>query len=600
MIKTIEIENVKGIGSGQHKKLFELDIIPNKPTLLIAPNGFGKSSFCCAFRCMNKERIKLDKNSCHKENADLKPVLKLKFRRPDHSEIDLKADENSNTISDYFDCFVISNQVKAKGVGQTFGGRTNISASLNIDPIVLIEKIPEKVDLGYSFTATKTNFGLAGKALPNLDAVFKLASLFNELCTEANITILERTNNQGVKARIDLFKERINNLPDTTTKTGFINHINQNELQFLRDTAYLSGIANILFGYDLNFQTDKEVESYLAALQLIDIYNVNKQAFKNFCKRVDYEAEKATYRRIFEDFNTTWIDFKPKEKSNSLVLEFPKAHLISNGQRDVLSFVAMLEKARKKLKKENCILIIDEVFDYLDDGNLVAVQYYVSEFIEEFKSAGKNLYPLILSHLDPLYFKGYVFGKKQKIRTHYLSKSDAAVSQHLIKVLKERNKSASIVKDDIEKYLLHFHTTRINRRQDFRNLSLRETWGELDHFDTYVFGEAQKYCADQAQFDPLAVCCAVRKRVEKLVFDGIADPGHKNTFINGITNGTKYKLEFAEQIGIEVNETFSFLGLIYNEALHWKDDRDDNANISPAMGKLQNLTIKKLIKSIFA
>lgn len=41
MLKIIEIENIKGIG---HKR-FALDIWPNKPSLLVAPNGFGKSSF---------------------------------------------------------------------------------------------------------------------------------------------------------------------------------------------------------------------------------------------------------------------------------------------------------------------------------------------------------------------------------------------------------------------------------------------------------------------------------------------------------------------------------------------------------------------------
>jgi hypothetical protein len=36
MLKVIEIENIKGIS---HKR-FELDILPNKPSLLVAPNGY--------------------------------------------------------------------------------------------------------------------------------------------------------------------------------------------------------------------------------------------------------------------------------------------------------------------------------------------------------------------------------------------------------------------------------------------------------------------------------------------------------------------------------------------------------------------------------
>ena len=55
MIKSIHIKNVKGI---QDKK-FELNIYPNKPSILVAPNGFGKSSFAIAFEAITKNRNKM-------------------------------------------------------------------------------------------------------------------------------------------------------------------------------------------------------------------------------------------------------------------------------------------------------------------------------------------------------------------------------------------------------------------------------------------------------------------------------------------------------------------------------------------------------------
>ena len=45
MIKSIEINKVKGI---DNLKL-ELNLIPNKPSIFVAPNGFGKSSITIAF-----------------------------------------------------------------------------------------------------------------------------------------------------------------------------------------------------------------------------------------------------------------------------------------------------------------------------------------------------------------------------------------------------------------------------------------------------------------------------------------------------------------------------------------------------------------------
>ena len=70
-LKVIEIENIKGIS----QRKFELNIIPNKPSILVAPNGFGKSLFATAFNSMNNSRIKLHDDDLHSEIAD--KVLRL-------------------------------------------------------------------------------------------------------------------------------------------------------------------------------------------------------------------------------------------------------------------------------------------------------------------------------------------------------------------------------------------------------------------------------------------------------------------------------------------------------------------------------------------
>jgi hypothetical protein len=599
MIRRIEIENIKGIGSGQYRKQFDLDIVPNKPSLLVAPNGFGKSSIAVAFKSMNRDRIKLSRENCHKEDETKNPLLKLRFKQPDNIEIEIYADNNSNTISNHFDFFVINSPLKAKGVGQSFGGRTNVSAYINVEPIVLIDSIPEKINLGYSFSNSKTTFGNGRIALLNLNNLLDKHLFICELNCDENFTMLDRTNNQRVRNRILAFKGRLNQNPNTLSRQRIIEWIREYEMDFLKETQYLNTLSKIIQKYDFPFPNDKVIDSFIYAISLIELYHTNRQNFKNYCKRKDYELMKTAYIELFRDLNSSWTSFRPKESQNSLIMDFPKPHLISNGQRDVLSFMANLEKARYKLRKHNCILVIDEMFDYLDDANLVAVQYYTTQLIEEFKKQNRKLYPLILTHLDPYYFKGYVFGRKHKLKTYYLLKSEASVNQHLIKILKERNIQTSIVKADIEKYLLHYHTARINRREDFRDLNLKETWGESDNFDNYITEEVTKYISDEEEFDPFAVCCGVRKRIEKTVYDKIDNPENMLVFLEEKSCGTNDKLEYAESIGIPVNESYYFLGIIYNEALHWKDDRDNNSNISPAMGKLKNMTIRKLIKSVF-
>jgi len=60
-IKSIEITNVKGISNSK----FTFDLIPNKPNLLVAPNGFGKSSFSIAFDSLKSNKLELNEKNYH-------------------------------------------------------------------------------------------------------------------------------------------------------------------------------------------------------------------------------------------------------------------------------------------------------------------------------------------------------------------------------------------------------------------------------------------------------------------------------------------------------------------------------------------------------
>ncbi len=71
MLKTITIEHIKGI----QRKVFDLDVLPNKSSLLVAPNGYGKSSLATAFNSMNRNRIVLDEDDYYMESAVNAPTI---------------------------------------------------------------------------------------------------------------------------------------------------------------------------------------------------------------------------------------------------------------------------------------------------------------------------------------------------------------------------------------------------------------------------------------------------------------------------------------------------------------------------------------------
>ena len=156
--------------------------------------------------------------------------------------------------------------------------------------------------------------------------------------------------------------------------------------------------------------------SLLAAIQVCDLHREKKAEFKACIKYFHYLVEKGYFVEKFKPFKATWKNIAPMETSNGLVLSFPKANQISNGERDTLCLVAALLKARRKLQKGSSILIIDEVFDYLDDAKKYfgKAQYHLTQMIAQWKAEGRQLFPLILTHLDPSYFKNFTF-KDQKV-----------------------------------------------------------------------------------------------------------------------------------------------------------------------------------------
>ena len=573
-IQNITIENIKGI----EKKVFNLDIIPNKPSVLVAPNGFGKSSLAIAFKSLNRDRIKLKYDLYHKDNSKLTPKINLSFVKNGNLTT-LEADRSNNYIFKEFYLFVINIQIYSRVIGSIFG---NATATMNIEDIVLVDKIPGKAVFNYKYNSFKKLFGNISKILPNINYLLSNKILIISLFEKRDFFDKAiSTKNQRI---ITTFIDKINALSPSISKDKILENIGS-DLSDLQKNTYLKTIADIIKNYETN--ETNEVSCYLSAIQFIWLYNDDKNGFKKVYEYYSYEVKKEKIEGILSTFYSTWKNIEAKKVKEQLVVKFPLAKDISNGQRDVLSFISMLFKAREKLTKPSNILIIDEVFDYLDDANLVAVQYYITKFIDEMKKEGKNIYPLILTHLDPSYFKTFAFSD---LKIYYLNKRPTQTSTHFENLLKNRNKDS--IKEEVSKYLLHYHTEKIDKRDDFRSLGLKETWGEENNFKNYINEEVEKYLKDE-DYDPFAVCCAVRVKIEENLYNKLKEED-KEQFLK--THETRKKIDFAESKGVSSPEIYYLLGIIYNDGMHWKNNYD---NVTPIVTNLANLTIEQMIKEVF-
>lgn len=575
MLKVIEIENIKGIS----QKRFELDIVHNKPSLLVAPNGFGKSSFAAAFNSMNNRRIDLKEDDFHEENSANLPRIYIEYQKPDGSIINLEATSNTNSISNELDCFVINNSTKPKGIGSQFG---RASAVLEIKDVVLVDRIPPNISFPYRYRVFQQRSGKNGRILPNAAVALGNLKLIKKL--SSHYVAMQRANGVNIQRRINEIIEDINN-QDGTAEI-LIEWVKTNRLADLKQIDYLNTIGNLVNGFDLGYNS--ETKSYLLALQIIWLYNDNTNQFKDACNYSNYQLDKKGFEITLSNFNSTWRNIRAMQTGGQLVVKFPKAIHISNGQRDILTFISMLFRAKRHLKREANILIIDEVFDYLDDANLTAAQYYITRLIKEFDDEDKRLYPIILTHLNPNYFKNFAFSNQ---KVYYLDKTNIQVNQHIIKLI--RNRKNQTIENDVSKYLLHYEPAHINKRAEFRALIIPELWGESNNFYHFIFGEIDNYLNDRP-FCPFSVCGAVRVKIEEIAYNKLQNLAARTSFL--ATKKTRSKLEKADEMGVVSPESHYLLGIIYNDGMHWKEGFD---NVSPIASKLENNIIKKLIRDVF-
>lgn len=575
MITNITINNIKGFGESNNS--FALQIKPSKVNILVAPNGFGKSSITAAFSSLKSSKLELDELNYHNNDRTLKPVLSI----TEDGEV-YTANDEVNNISKTFNIFSVKNMVKAYAKSKNFGGYVNTKGVLGIDDIIVIKNIPPIESLEYSVSDLKKEFGKNGKVLSNIEYILKNCQFLAELkLVYLRIGKLLGKKNQ---AKLQCIVTSINSKQGTSEQIK--SQITEQELAFLNEEPFRM-IYNLIAKCS---HLNKIVDNFLVLYQIVRVYEKNKSVFKRYINRKAYELFKAELTEIINDMGATWKRIRPTEHKNSLIVKFPLATEISYGQRDILILAITFQVIKKEISsvKKN-IVIIDEVFDYLDAVNLTITQYYLSDLINSLKDKC-DIYTIIMTHLNPEYFKNFVFSDKMMNIQNLLNFE--AIPYTKTKRLLSKRSDASI-QEDVDCYLLHYSPiNKINKRVEFKALSLPELWGEGDKFKNYLVDEINKYFSNTSNFDPYAICIATRIRVEKLAYDKL-NSGDQDKFIE--THKTTEKLKFAESVGVDIPDIFYLLGIIYNDGCHMNRSETDK----PIIYRLNHIGIKNLIRKLF-
>ena len=577
-IKSLEIQNIRGIQS----KVFTFrtpELFPNKINLLVAPNGFGKSSIAHALECIKPRSLDRNRLQYYNDDDTLVPAVKLKYLS-NGTEHTL----NENQIGSTFSISVIRSRITAAiRQANSFVQHSRATASLALEPITICS-IPPNPSRQFNPTFLKNLFGRNGKILPNLSNLLNEDTLLADLLNYENKRRFTQTT---FHSNVDGVAEAINQL--NGNKASILSDIKNCHLTSLEGVPDLKNIAQIIE----NKLGCSKTNSFLQAIIFVRLYRTQLDNLKKLQKKAEYENALTEARSLIASVNSnpTWLNIRLRSSRGKLVSEFPAAQTMSNGQRDLFSFICQLIKARFDLDKPLSILVIDEVFDYLDECNLLFAQYFVREYVAHFKSSGRELFPLILTHLDPRLFSHSGFGKKNSIKVHILDNDHTSnQSQGVAKLVEAREDSQA--KETIEKHFFHYRPLDHDASTLFASQRLPPQWAKSHDFYQHCSDELLKYQQSDPSTDFVAACVGLRIQIEERAYGLLTDDNDKTSFIDSCTKGTNSKLEFSSQKSVVIPESHRVLGLIYNDMLHFKPNFD---YISAIISKMKNPAIRAMI-----
>lgn len=590
MISKIEIENIKGYGIPG--KTINLNLSATKINLCIAPNGFGKSSLATAFESLNRNKLDVTEDNKHYEHKANNSILKVTL-----DGVDYEASHHSNNISPVLKVFVIHNRTCVDYTKRVFARIVNVTAFTKIEEIIICN-VPKSYAPSYRISKIKREFGNNGKILSSIEDLLSNAFFLETLSSIYNI--LTKYQAAIRKTIIKNITDSINSLAGNAE--AVLNNINDDLFAEIESEPYYAEFLRI---YSSIFEGKSKLYQFNVFYQILYLWDKERDNVKAIVDRAKYERYRDRINANLQLLNTTGQSIQATEKEEKLVIIFPLANTMSNGQRDVLTFAAELMIIKSSLRQDKkYLIIIDEVFDYLDDVNTLAAQYYLSDIV---KSNAGNIHIMLLTHLNPYTFRNYVFNPKM-INEVYLCETQPLASTDVKSFIAFRewlNPKSHPERQDLynnmSRDLFHYNPNATDHSADIalhNRPGVKSTWGDPTRFKTMLISELNKYLNNNPIYDPYAVAIALRLRVEKVMYSDLPNQALKDAFVE--THTTNKKLEFCEDNGIIVPDAYFIVNSIHNSADHLKQNPITGAFEEKQMVyKLSNNVVYHIIAELF-
>src|SRR5574344_1433533 len=318
MITNITISNIKGYGITDNS--IDVNIDPSRVNILVAPNGFGKSSIAVAFKSLKKTKLDVETSALHNQDKTLEPSVSICLDSNTYI-----ANSNKNDISKEIIPYVINCKLDVKATSQNIHGQYSISKGSMIIGDVEICSIPAKQPKFYKYSELTNHFGTKGTVLTNIGPLFD--------------------NNEFVGLVQD-YAQCFEKFKKATKKQALIEKV---VAKIQQGTGTISEIRksiadNVFSSLEAEYESLDNLLSYGSRSSHIDKFDLFYQLFYLYKYKKD-ELMKASRRAFYNNFklrfdenlhllDTTLKGIKSSENKNTnkLMVKFPEANRISNGQ----------------------------------------------------------------------------------------------------------------------------------------------------------------------------------------------------------------------------------------------------------------------------
>ena len=214
--------------------------------------------------------------------------------------------------------------------------------------------------------------------------------------------------------------------------------------------------------------------------------------------------------------------------------------------------------------------------------------------MREFKSQGKNLYPVICTHIDPSTMGSYRFRTKHVF--YFGKEAHYRISSYMVSLLCDRRrtqKECETIYDEVSGKYLHYSPCRSVSGETRDYLLSKKVPPEMilpQDFAKAMADELEAYLACD-EYDAAKVCCALRCHIEQSACFQLPKEC-KEKFLD--QNGTEKRLEYAEGNGAAVPEIHYLLGSVYNSCMHLDKEHNEEPLV---YRKLNNHVIQSMIRA---